>query len=319
MVLDLLEPTLNGDEWEKLSISFYRMRYQSNHFHEVPAAYKGDAGIEGFTKNGVVIQCYCPDDPNLSKNDLYSNQRDKITGDINKLINKDNAKILEEIGVLCIKEWHFVIPKYLDRRILAHINTKKKLVLDTKKTNLKLYDYISEDFDIHIKVADDFKLEISTLLRKDLGDLKLDFTALEKLNSDWSLCGTDKVRNVEEKIVAIQPELSSEKEDFDWMLNHYMTQYVAGIDYLERLGENLPDIRKDLMELISTYKNEVKERTIFKPGNVLNSELFQEIGMDFEQRLKEEFPFFGNTSTMELKQKVIAGWLADCSMRFKGD
>lgn len=61
MILDFFDSKLDGDSWEELCQSCYRIRYQDVHYTEVPATYKGDAGIEGFTQTGIVIQCYYPE------------------------------------------------------------------------------------------------------------------------------------------------------------------------------------------------------------------------------------------------------------------
>ena len=60
----------SGEEWEKLCNSCYRIRYQEQGYQEIPAKYKGDGGIEGFTKNGIVYQCYCPNENDEKDNQL---------------------------------------------------------------------------------------------------------------------------------------------------------------------------------------------------------------------------------------------------------
>ena len=45
----------SGEEWEKLCNSCYRIRYQEQGYQEIPAKYKGDGGIEGFTKMSICV------------------------------------------------------------------------------------------------------------------------------------------------------------------------------------------------------------------------------------------------------------------------
>ena len=125
MILDFYEGKLDGDSWEELCQSCYRIRYQSEHYMEVPAIQEGDAGIEGFTQNGIVNQCYCPE-REYSDDELYAHQRDKMTKDINKLLSLDYKKRLKELGVPPIKEWHFVIPYYKHRCTRGTNKIKKK-------------------------------------------------------------------------------------------------------------------------------------------------------------------------------------------------
>lgn len=72
MILDFFEGKLDGDAWENLCQACYRIRYQQQHYTEIPAIHGGDAGIEGFTRNGIVNQCYCPE-RDYSDEDLYIN------------------------------------------------------------------------------------------------------------------------------------------------------------------------------------------------------------------------------------------------------
>ena len=95
---------MNGNAWEDLCVKCYRIRYQNENYTYIPAAQGGDAGIEGFTQNGIVHQCYCPE-REYSDDELYAHQRDKLTKDIDKLLN--NGERLKKLGVPTIVEWHF--------------------------------------------------------------------------------------------------------------------------------------------------------------------------------------------------------------------
>lgn len=103
MILDFYNDKLDGDSWEELCQSCYRIKYQVEHYMEVPATYRGDAGIEGFTQTGVVNQCYCHE-KKFSDNELYENQRDKMTKDITKLLSPDYKDKLYKLGVPVIRE-----------------------------------------------------------------------------------------------------------------------------------------------------------------------------------------------------------------------
>lgn len=318
MILDFLDTSLDGHSWEKLCISCYTMKYQAQHFTEVPAEHKGDGGIEGFTKSGVVIQCYCPNDPNYSRNELYENQREKVTKDIRKFIDKKNAAVLKSLGIPCISEWHFVIPEYKDKRIIQHITTKRKLVRQTRENDPKFYDYIADDFDIIIKTAEDFRVELTSILRSNLTNTKLSFAILQSPQVDWTTCPADKVANVKRKLIAINPELAEDKDDLNDLLEMYMSAYISGIALIEQLGEGFPDIRKDILDLADQYKKQVKAKTLLNRDKSLNYKVFNEISSDFQQKLKAEFKHISDASIMNLQLSLIAGWLADCPMEFKG-
>jgi hypothetical protein len=46
MILDFIGGTLDGDAWESLCDSCYRMRYQEENYQKIQANQGGDAGVE---------------------------------------------------------------------------------------------------------------------------------------------------------------------------------------------------------------------------------------------------------------------------------
>ncbi|MBG9756084.1 hypothetical protein J2B92_12440 [Lysinibacillus sphaericus] len=319
MILDLFDSSLDGNFWEELIVKCYRMRYQGQHFTPIPANYKGDGGIEGFTKSGIAIQCYCPEDLNSSNQVLYDKLRDKMTKDINKFIDIDYAKRLKKMGLPIIKEWHFVTPIIKDNRIINHAASKIKEVLEARNSNPTEFEYISESFDIVLKVAEDFNVELSRIMRLNVTDLKINLVFDQQQRPDWHKCGSIKIKNVERKLLAIQPGLVNDGETLNQLLDMYMTFYMLGIEQLDRLKDSFPDIRKDILELTAAYKSEVTIKTLFNTDKTLNSNLFIELGNNFEEKLRSDFNFLTSATIMNLKNNIVASWLADCSMEFKGD
>ena len=195
MILDFIRDNLNGDTWEKWCDACYRDRYQSEHFIKVPADHKGDAGIEGYTLSGVVYQCYCPE-KDYTVNELYDHLRNKVTTDIAKLLHKNNAERLKKLGVPLIKEWHFVIPEYRDKRIVEHLEDKRQEILAAIKGNPTQYSYIDPGIRLIPKTAEDFKVELVRLIRNPLVDLSLN-SAVKSLGPiDWTLreCETNRMK-----------------------------------------------------------------------------------------------------------------------------
>lgn len=318
MPLKLLDYKLDGKSWEELCLSCYRMKYSNEHFHEIPAGYLGDGGIEGFTKNGIVIQCYCPEDPNLSHDDLYENQRNKITKDINKLIDLKNGELLKSIGVPQIKEWHFLVPEYKDRRILQHIEKKRKVVIDKKNGDSK-YDYISEQFDVSIKVAADFRTEIYSLIRDQMTNIKLNLALREDKPINWGECDNEKINNVRRKVIAINPILEKNEDALNNLLDMYMSAYIQGVEMLKNIGNSFPDLRKDILDFANEYQHDIRTQTLLNDDHKLNSKLFKKIGDEFQEKISKQLKYLDQISIMQLKRNLIAGWLADCSMEFWGE
>lgn len=315
MILEFLQSYMSGNAWEELCDKCYRIRYQNDGYQNIPAAVKGDGGIEGYTMAGIVYQCYCPE-REYSDNELYARMRDKMTRDINKLLDPDHAAVLKGLGVNNIREWHFVVPEYKDKRIIQHKETKRKEVIEFKKSNPDQCDFIDDDFKIIVKVAEDFKLEISRLIRTSM-DVKLDLTVMRNKKSDWSKCDSEKVLNVKRKVKAVMNNIDELDEDFLDVVDMYMDSYVIGIELMEKLRTSQKDIYEQILRLEQTYKKEVAIKTKTNTDSSLNHKLFNQILDDFQKTLEKEFDYLSNSSIMELKTDLVSSWLADCSMQFK--
>lgn len=315
MILDFFDDKLDGDSWEELCQACYRIKYQEENYMEIPATYQGDAGIEGFTQTGVVNQCYCHE-KNFSDNELYENQRDKMTKDITKLLSPDYKDKLYKLGVPVIKEWHFVIPYYKDARIIQHAATKTREVLKKKQEEPEQYDYISEDFVIVIKQAEDFRFEITRIIRNSITDTKLNLAIREVKAPDWKQCDSEKVENIKRKVSAVMGD-GYDEEDFNIVVNTYVESYIKGLEIMRILRISYAEIYEDVYSLEQAYKKQVETKTRMNTDKSMNSTIFNEILVDFEKQLKESCGYFSAASIIELKTDIVSMWLADCSMKFR--
>jgi len=314
-IMRIIDGYMTGNAWEKLCIQCYRIRYQNDHYMDIPATQDGDAGIEGFTRNGIVHQCYCPE-REYSDNDLYNHQRDKLTEDIDKLMK--NAKKLEKLGVPPVVEWHLNIPEYRDSRIIAHAHFKQKEVLKAKKDTPLDYNHIADDFQIIIKTAEDFKPEISRIIRTTLTDMKLNLAVQHTDVPDWLTCDSEKVENIRRKIKAVMHIDDNSNKDLNSLINIYVSCYISGVEIMNNLRIEYPEIYEDVFQLERSYKQEVYIKTHMNTNRTLNQTLFSGILDEFQAKLERDFfKIFTLASIGELKQDLVASWLADCSMEFR--
>ena len=314
--MSFIEGYMTGDAWEELCVQCYRIRYQKDNYTAIPATQGGDAGIEGFTNNGIVHQCYCPE-RSYSDQDLYKHQRDKLTTDIEKL--KKNAARLCALGVPPVVEWHFNIPEYKDSRILEHAETKRQEILKAKNDKPDDYVHIADDFKIIIKIAEDFKPEISRIIRTTLTDMKLNLAVKHSDEPDWSKCESEKVANIRRKIKAVML-VDDNSEALNQVVGIYVFCYISGIEIMGNLRVNFPEIYEDIFQLEQSYKRDVTIKTLMNTDKKMNSSLFNDILNEFHSKLERDFSkMLTEASIGELKQDLVASWLADCSMEFRSE
>lgn len=314
-IKNLIEGYMNGDAWEDLCVKCYHIRYQNDNYTAIPAAQGGDAGIEGFTNKGIVHQCYCPE-REYTDNELYEHQRNKLTTDIEKL--KKNANRLKALGVPTVIEWHFNIPEYRDSRIIEHAERKRKEILKAKNDNPSDYEHIAENFQIAIKTAEDFKPEISRIIRTSLSDVQLNLAIEHSSEADWSKCDSKKVANIRRKIKAIML-VADDDEALNRVIGMYVDCYISGLEIMNNLRVNFPEIYEDIYRLEQSYKRDVSFKTLINTDKTMNRTLFESILDDFHSKLERDFSSrFTEASIGEIKHDLVASWLADCSLEFRG-
>ncbi|WCK55144.1 hypothetical protein PP175_03920 [Aneurinibacillus sp. Ricciae_BoGa-3] len=313
-MLKLMNKELSGDLWEVICDSCYRIRYQDEGYQKVPPTHKGDFGVEGYTHSGIVYQCYYPE-KEYTDDELYKKQRIKMTQDINKLIS--NGEGLKSIGIVNVKEWHFVVPEYRDKRILKHRTDKKKVVIDAKNNNG--LDYIDKDFNILIKTEEDFFQEINTLINLE-NNFKYDFSYRHTGEINWSDCQSEKVDNIKRKLKAIMTSKGNDLDEdrFNRLISIYVSYYTKGIEILNQLRISNPELYESITNISHTFKIEAQVKCDMNLDRSINGELFNEILKDFEVKLSQAFgKIMTITSVAELKNDLVSGWLADCPMDFR--
>lgn len=307
-MIDKMLEELDGNSWEKLCQKCYKYRYNTENYREVPAKYLGDGGIEGFTSTGIVNQCYFPEG-SYDDEKYYSYLRRKINDDTNKMINPNYKKVLISLGVPPIKEWHFLIPKYRDRRILTYAAEKSCEIRDKVKNDLSLKEYIDENFQIIVQDAHNLSKEIYNLQRVNALSQKINFS-LDDEDIDWNNCDSEKRVAITKKISAtIKNEVQREK-----FISMYVTAYLKGIVLMNKISESHKELYADLQITINSYKKRAEHITGFNADISKNNEIFLNIVNGFRSELKETYTNIDDTTIDEICYDLIGTWLADCSL-----
>ena len=317
VILDFIRDQLDGNAWEHYCDEVYRDRYKDQNYIKIPASHGGDGGIEGFTHTGIVYQSYCPE-KNYSDQELYEHVRDKVTRDINKLIDTGYSKKLKSLGVHKIKEWHFVTPEYKDSRLVEHLEKKRKEVLAAMHADQETFSYIDPNIILVPKVAEDFKAEFARLIRNPLVDLKLNAAVMNTGEIDWTDCPADKINNLKRKLIAI---MKTDENDCDYkkMVSFWAEAYLTGIEIMRILQGSCGTIYENLFALEQQYRKEVSMQSSMRSDHSINNEVFTQVLENFGDAIRRNITCFSEETVMELKRDLVGGWLADCSLDFKAE
>ena len=109
----------------------------------------------------------------------------------------------------------------------------------------------------------------------------------------------------------------SNKEDYDYLVNLYSKFYIRGLELMQTLRTSFTEVYEDIFSLEQAYQEQVSMQTRLNTDKTINKQLFNQILQDFENKLIAQVKYLDTASIMELKNDLISGWLADCSMQFR--
>jgi hypothetical protein len=292
---------MDGSIWEDYCQKLLRLRYED--YQEVPAQFGGDYGIDGFTRSGIVFQCYCPDEDPSGK-DLYEYQRDKITDDINKLVK--NASAISALGAGTVRAWHFLTPRYNSRHLVSHCRRKEAEVQS------KSLETVHSEFTIYLKTEDDYIPERQIYLGTDRLRVQPSIEEpppeeLEKLLAS----DNEIVLNIRTKLGKLVLA-SRQRADLTRQL---LGGYVVGQDELETLNEKFSSTYKSVIQLKSATQSQLTIRTLSCSHN--HGTILKDILEEYEDKLSADFS--GSLSSAliaHLSMEAISDWLGRCPLDF---
>ena len=154
--------------------------------------------------------------------------------------------------------------------------------------------------------------------QRSLSDVQLNLAIEHSSEADWSKCDSKKVANIRRKIKAIML-VADDDEALNRVIGMYVDCYISGLEIMNNLRVNFPEIYEDIYRLEQSYKRDVSFKTLINTDKTMNRTLFESILDDFHSKLERDFSSrFTEASIGEIKHDLVASWLADCSLEFRG-
>jgi hypothetical protein len=299
----------NGTTWEEFCQICFKRKYEAVGYQEMPA-WQGDLGIEGFTRSGILFQCYCPDEE-YAPDDLYEKQRDKITTDLKKLISneKELKNYLKDIKV---KQWIFVTPGYKKKDIVKHCQEK---AAEYRKLNLSILDI---NFDVLIYDIDFFATEIPLVLdyRKQKIEINPSSQKSEIEIADWK---TKEISLVENAIRKHGQRIASTSTNRDNKINiltqNSIEHFLNGNITIKIMQDKFPKDYEKFIRVVSLFEKKVEEHCITNTGD--NNLLYKQIEIELKVKLKEAFSYIDQITIDRLSEQVLADWILRCPINFE--
>ena len=299
----------NGTTWEEFCQICFKRKYEEEGYQEMPA-WQGDLGIEGFTRSGILFQCYCPDEE-YSPDDLYVKQRDKITTDLKKL-DSNETELKTYLKTIKVKQWIFVTPGYKKKDIVRHCQEKAE---EYRKSKLSI---LADDFDVLIYDIDFFATEIPLVL--DYRKQKIEINPLTQKSeteiADWKTKEISLVDNAIRKHgQRLTTSVSNRENKINTLTQHSIEHFLNGNIALKIMQEKFPKDFEKFIRVVSLFEKKVTDICITNTGD--NNLLYKQIEDGLRNKLKDAFGYIDETTIDRLTEQVLADWILRCPINFE--
>ena len=275
-------------EWEKFCETMIRRHYGVNHFQTVPDEDSGDCGIEFFTADGCIFQCYFPDqDADMAT--YKKNTRKKIRDDLRKL-KKHEAKIFSMLGGIVVNRWILLMPNLQSKDLIAHCHKCKK---ETLGENVSFID--QEKFTAKIETADSYPDAALYTNRVRIQTIDIPIEPISACEQDiWAGANSGFIGNIERKSVLLMREKAPAFQD------RVVTKYIQIEHFLEQLRDQYPDLHELVEGSGGALLEEMKDCSVLQGeldssfiGEVLkeNKKGFGKYSSDFSDANAKSLPF----------------------------
>jgi hypothetical protein len=299
----------SGENWEGFCQICFKLKYEEDGYQEMPA-WQGDLGIEGFTRSGIVFQCYCPD-MEYNPDKLYEVQRDKISTDLTKLTTyqKELKSYLKDTK---ISKWIFVTPEYKKKDLVKHCATKAE---ELRKLN---NDILASDFDVLVYDIEFFAEQIPIVLefRKQKIDIASSKSTEEEI-ADWK---SQEITLVDHAITKHGQRVSSLSKKYDENVNRLtqntISDFLNGDIMVRKWKENFQDQYEKFIQVIAQFEKRVENKCAVSDGKD-NNGLYDGIEQELKEKLKESFTFLDDLMIDRLTDYVMSDWILRCPISFE--
>lgn len=299
----LENPKKDPKSWENYFKDILRMHYGASNIKDIPDSYGGDFGIECYTFNGHVFQCYLPEQVS-DKDKLTKAQKNKIRKDIYKLTTKNLESFKKLFDGIKVSRWILATSDYVDSEVALYCSSKSGRV---RKLGIP---FIADDFQILVQTENDYKSEVKAL-KSNIYQLDLGFTKVETGEADsWIEENLAFLEKLGEKLPKVTPgsRLTAAK-------SFLVQQYLEFQNLMDYLRVEWPDIHVKVSDSINNRRKYLESRFITdpgrKPGNVIASEMDR-----LKDDITEVVPTIKKCDLELISHGVIADWLIRCPLDF---
>ncbi|WP_311063619.1 hypothetical protein [Halomonas sp. DWK9] len=289
-------------EWEAFCEIMLRHHYGQPYFWSVPDEDKGDYGIEFYTAEGTIFQCYYPDlDVDMAT--YKRKMQNKINEDLKKLkqYEKEIGNMLD--GVM-IKQWVLLTQKNKSKDLIGYCNRKKK------ETLAKAIPFIdTSGFNVKIETAESFpsaKLYAQNVYLKTIDIPLAEVSDIDK--AAWEGSNSVFFDNVKRKSKAI---VAGDSKNFQ---DRVVTKYIQINKFLDQLKDNHPDLYDQIEDSARAQLESMQDESILEEN--IDAQFVKRIVSNNKEAFERYAKFFSERNKQSLSFGYLSKWISECYMDF---
>lgn len=297
--------TWDGIAWQRHAHILVQMRHGASNVQRVPDKVNGDAGLEFFTLDGCLYQCFAPEDPGNTPK-TSSAMKQKATRDLPKLKEYEDtlAKLL--CGLKCSR-WILFCPVLDDKAVIAHVRAKGAEVAALGLS------FLSADFEALVQSQDDFTAEATKLRELPIGpDLLIAQPSEEEITAQEF---TDLVVTLDGKLSRAYPLVTESKRTK--IRRTYVKNHIKGGNTLASLKSEHPMLWERAWQTISAEESRLE--MLGAAGEAAPAERLQESLSRIEEGLRKDLPHVAHSTLTAISAGTLSDWLMRCPLDFDGD
>ncbi|MDA9534739.1 hypothetical protein ACM41_00045 [Bradyrhizobium sp. CCBAU 21362] len=293
----------NPDDWELFSFSLLQYRHGPLNVQRIPAAHKGDYGIDYYcTKDAVAYQCYSVEEP-VDIAMRAERQKRKITTDLAKVI-VNHLEIAKLFLGTPIKHWILLAPLHDSKEVNLHCAKKTG---DLRKEKCCALDAL---FEVAIHDASAFPADAVSAGMSALSTVKLAIPhpSQDELDS-WAAGSSDLLANATLKLKKrVGPH------QVHGAVAESIKSFLQGNALLDALRTGSPDLHDKVM---SAIKSRARRLQFAGPqggstaGAILHAELDSLIAA-----LLAAAPSLSAENAEQIAYGSISEWIMRCPLDF---
>lgn len=291
----------DGIEWEEFCELVIRTHFTPRYFTSVPALDSGDCGIEFFTNDGSIYQCYFPN-PQFSMQDFKTHVQNKIREDLKKLSIYEET-ISSWLDGIKIHQWVLLIPERRSKDLINYCNKYKKIIIEK---NLSFID--NDRFEVKIETPEYYSKAFIHALKYKKSSIHIPIKNPETSDlSNFEQTEFDLNIQRKSKIISNMPEKFSKNMTLKYLsmqsfLDELRSYYPDTYYQVEECGRMLLEKMQDLIEI---------------DGLEPNLDFIKKVKEQNEQEIQIMFiEILSRINLNQLSYGFISKWIAECNMDF---